>query len=125
MTRNLYREKILEHYRNPSNRGEVGDPDIEAEVSNPNCGDEIRMAAEVENGVIREVGFEGEGCALGIASVSMLTEELEGRNMEESVEDDEIFDMLGLDPEHVSSVRRKCVLLSKKAFQEMVEDERT
>lgn len=125
MTRSMYRQKVLEHYRDPSNEGRVEDPDVEAEVSNPNCGDEIRLTAEVRDGTLEKVRFEGEGCALSIASVSMLTEEIEGKNVGEDVGDEELFEMMGLEMEDVSSVRRKCVLLSKRAFQEMVEDERT
>ncbi len=74
MSDDIYREIILDHYRNPRNKGRLPNPDVSIHDSNPLCGDEIDMHLRVEEDKIKDIKFEGRGCAISQASASMLTE---------------------------------------------------
>ena len=76
-------EKLLDHFQNPRNTGELPGATAVVEVSNPVCGDLLRLAVIVENGVVREARFLCRGCAASIASGSVLTEKIIGRNASE------------------------------------------
>jgi len=80
----LYQEIILDHYKHPRNKGKIENPDIQEHAKNPLCGDEINISAKVENGVITEVKFWGQGCSISQSSASLLTEALKGKNLEEA-----------------------------------------
>ena len=67
----LYRENILQHYKNPHNWGELENPDLEADDFNPLCGDELKVQLRIEDGKVADVGFIGHGCAISQASASM------------------------------------------------------
>lgn len=84
----LYREVILDHYRNPRNRGTLtGDAVVRAELQNPTCGDEIELALVFDDqGRIADVRFAGRGCSISMASASMLTEALRGKTREDALE---------------------------------------
>ncbi len=82
--RDLYQEVILDHSRKPRNRRRPEHVNHEAEGHNPLCGDRIRVYLDVEDGRVRDVGFEGQGCAISTASASMMTEALKGRSLEEA-----------------------------------------
>lgn len=75
----LYREIILDHYRTPRNRGELDPPAVSAEGYNPLCGDEIRVFVIVEDGVVRDVRFNGSGCSISQSSTSMMTTAIKGK----------------------------------------------
>ena len=75
----LYRDYILEHYRRPHNFGVLDAPSATYEGANPLCGDRITMQLAVDDGVVREVGFTGRGCAISQASASLLTDEIKGK----------------------------------------------
>jgi len=79
----LYREIILDHYRTPRNRGELDPPAVAAEGYNPLCGDEIRVFVLVENGVVRDVSFNGSGCSISQSSTSMMTTAIKGKPVDE------------------------------------------
>lgn len=79
----LYREIILDHYRTPRNRGELGPPAVSAEGHNPLCGDEIRIFIIVENGVVSDVRFNGSGCSISQSSTSMMTTAIKGKPVDE------------------------------------------
>src|SRR5206468_10270541 len=80
----LYRELILDHYKNPRNHGLLQSADASAEGQNPLCGDEISVSVRIGDGdVIEGVGFEGRGCAISQAATSMLTDLVKGRTAEE------------------------------------------
>ncbi|MDY6761647.1 MAG: iron-sulfur cluster assembly scaffold protein, partial [Candidatus Nanohaloarchaea archaeon] len=68
--RQLYRGKILKHFKEPHNEGAVADADVEAHVENPHCGDAFTFTAAVDDGTITDIGFEGGGCALSTAAAS-------------------------------------------------------
>ena len=113
----LYRELILDHYKNPRNRGIVEPANIDYAEDNPVCGDHIHLTIKLdENDVVTEVGWEGEGCAISQASASMLYETLAGKTLEaiRQIDKDTILDMLGIP---LSPVRIKCALLSLKVLK--------
>lgn len=93
----LYREEILEHYKNPKNFGLIADPDFSSGEHNPSCGDSIAITGTIKDGAIDEIGFEGKGCALSIAMASKLTEFVLKKKISEiSLEDSLILQLLGI-----------------------------
>jgi len=82
--RDLYQDLILDHTRKPRNFRELPQANRRAEGHNPLCGDRIALAFEVDGGTIREAAFEGSGCAISVASASMLTEAVAGKSVEET-----------------------------------------
>ena len=111
----IYREKIIDHYKNPRNFGDLPDATVKAHDENPLCGDSLDFALKIneENDMIEKVKFKGKGCALSIASASMLTKKIKGKNVEDimKLEKDDILKMMGVHPD---PARIKCVLLSLK-----------
>jgi nitrogen fixation NifU-like protein len=81
--RELYQEVILDHNKNPRNRGRLDAPTGVAEGHNPLCGDQITVYLRTEGDVVREVRFEGHGCAISTASASLMTEALVGKRVDE------------------------------------------
>lgn len=79
----LYKDIILDHYESPHNRGRPPHADIEAEGSNPLCGDDLEVYISLEGDRLKEVRFDGSGCAISLAAASMMTEVLEGKSKEE------------------------------------------
>lgn len=79
----MYSERLLDHFTRPRNAGELPEANAKVEVSNPVCGDVLRLAAVVENGTIREVRFLCRGCTASIACASLLTEMVTGKEMRE------------------------------------------
>jgi nitrogen fixation NifU-like protein len=113
----LYRELILDHYRNPRMKGVLDPAGIDYAEDNPVCGDHIHLTLQMdENHVVSAVGWEGEGCAISQASASMLYETLVGKSLEEirAIDKDAILEMLGIP---LSPVRIKCALLSLKVLK--------
>ncbi len=112
----LYRQNILDHYKQPRNFGELEGADYEFEDNNPLCGDELKVQLKVEDGRVADVRFSGHGCAISQASASMASEELVGMPMDELVRLDRefILDLLGID---ISATRMKCALLSLKVIK--------
>ena len=115
---NLYRDFILEHYRNPHNRGVLDPSDLSFADSNPTCGDEMSMTLRLDDGGERvvEVAFEGRGCAISQASASILTDELAGKSVQElrDLDPKEVLENLGVP---IGPARLKCALLSYKVLQ--------
>lgn len=118
----LYRDEILEHYRQPHNFGTLEHPDAVHEGHNPLCGDRITMMLSIaEDGTIREVAFSGRGCAISQASASLLTDEIRSRNVSEveAMTNQDILDLLGIE---ISPARLKCALLSLDTLQRALRD---
>lgn len=113
----LYRDFILDHYRNPRNAGTLPDPDATFEDNNPLCGDKIRMDLKVEDGKVTDVRFAGRGCAISMASASLLTEQIKGMPLTEiaKLDKDEVLANLGID---ISAARLKCALLGIKVLKQ-------
>lgn len=87
----LYRTLIKEHSQNPSNKGEIKDATGEFELFNPSCGDLITVQFKLENNIISAICFEGQGCAISIASASMMTELISSKTLSEAHQLIEIF----------------------------------
>jgi nitrogen fixation protein NifU and related proteins len=114
----IYRELILDYYRNPRNFGKLEKFDIDARDTNPLCGDEIEMQIRVGEGQkIEDIKFVGKGCAISQASASMLTELAKGRELDwvKQVTKEDIFKMLG-NPD-LGPSRVKCALLGMKVLK--------
>ena len=108
----LYRDEILEHYREPHNFGTLDAPDASYEGHNPLCGDRITIMLSVDAaGNVSDVAFSGRGCAISQASASMLTDEVKGRPLTEveAMKNQDILDLLGIE---IRPARLKCALLS-------------
>jgi nitrogen fixation NifU-like protein len=106
----LYREQILDHYRNPHNQGVLDPNDASFEDTNPLCGDRIRMDVRIENNTLAEVAFSGRGCAISQASASILTDLVKGETIDEimAFDKDDLLEELGIP---ISPARVKCALL--------------
>jgi len=113
----MYREVILDHYKNPRNKGTLDPADFSFEDDNPLCGDRIRIDVRVgEDNKVKEVAFSGQGCAISQASASMLTEHIIGKSLDEvkQLSKDDILELLGIE---LGPVRLKCALLSLKVLK--------
>ena len=108
----MYREVILDHYKNPRGHGELDDPDAHAEGQNPLCGDEVSIfvAFGADGDTIDEVKFSGRGCAISQASTSMLMEMVKGRSAHEvaTMSKDDLLEEVGIP---LTPIRLKCALL--------------
>ncbi len=108
----LYREVILDHYKNPRGHGLLEDADAQAEGQNPLCGDEVSIyvAFDEDGETIHDVKFSGRGCAISQAATSMLTEMVKGRSatVVATLPKDELLDEIGIP---LTPVRLKCALL--------------
>ena len=113
----LYREVIIEHYKNPGYRGKLDPHDISFEDNNPLCGDHIQIDLRVDSvGVVTDARFDGHGCAISQASADLLIESIIGKSVEEvkQLNKQNILDMLGIE---LGPVRLKCALLSLKVLK--------
>jgi nitrogen fixation NifU-like protein len=106
----LYREVILDHYKNPRSHGLLDAPDVQAEGQNPLCGDEVTVSLRFEGDTISAVGFEGRGCAISQAATSMLTELVQGKTADEvaRMPKEDLLDEIGIP---LTPVRLKCAIL--------------
>ena len=112
----LYRDYILDHYKNPRNFGMLEPHDLEFHDHNPLCGDELGVHIVVEDGKVKDLRFHGHGCAISQASASMASDEVIGMPIEELVRLDKSFilELLGID---ISATRLKCALLTLKVVK--------
>ncbi len=112
----LYRDYILDHYKNPRNFGELDPATHRYSDSNPLCGDELTMALRVVDGRVEDIRFTGKGCAISQASASMLTEQVKGKTLEEvrAIDRDDVLENLGIT---ISPARIKCAMLSLKTLK--------
>ena len=116
MSSDIYKDIILDYYRNPRNYGELPDPDVRAKDSNPLCGDIIEMQLKIREGKIDDIRFTGKGCAISQASASMLTEAVKGKTLDEvkGMGKPDVLELLGIDP---GPTRIKCALLGLKVLK--------
>jgi len=134
---NLYREVIMEHYKNPRNKGLIDDPSYHTKhIKNPSCGDDVTIQSKCNDGIVEDCRFEGSGCSICCASASVLTETMIGKKVEtaeaiannylrmvsnESIDPDidleeaEVFAGVRLFP-----ARIKCASISWKAFLDTI-----
>ena len=115
---NLYRDFILEHYRNPHNKGVLNPHDLHYADSNPTCGDEMSMSLRLDpsKSAISEVAFDGRGCAISQASASIMTDGLVGQTLDQvrAMNPRDLLDELGVP---IGPARLKCALLAYKVLQ--------
>lgn len=115
-----YNDKVIEHYANPRNVGEIKDASGVGEVGNPVCGDIMRMYLKIENGVITDVKFKTFGCGAAIASSSVSTEMIKGKTVDEALKltnKDVINELGGLPP-----VKLHCSVLAEEAIKKAIAD---
>ena len=113
----IYTEIILDYYRHPRNKGELENPQISAKDSNPLCGDVIEIQMVLDgNDTVKDVRYNGQGCAISQASASMLTELVKGKSLDEvrKISKEDILSLIG---GQLSAVRLKCALLSLKVMK--------
>ncbi|KQU57909.1 nitrogen fixation protein NifU [Bacillus sp. Leaf406] len=135
----LYRQVIMDHYKNPRNKGSLEDGSFTIDMNNPTCGDRIHLTLKVEDGIVQDAKFDGEGCSISMASASMMTQSVKGKEIDEALKLSKIFsDMmqgndydddvdLG-DIEALQGVakfpaRIKCATLAWKAMEKGVREE--
>jgi nitrogen fixation NifU-like protein len=114
----MYRQQILDHYKNPRNYGELEDATFEHVGENPMCGDTIKMFVRLaDDDTIKQVSFVGDGCAISQASASLLTETLHGMTLDEldGMDRDDVLELLGVE---VTPMRLKCAVLAEKVAQD-------
>jgi nitrogen fixation NifU-like protein len=137
MLETIYKEIILDHYRKPRNKGAMDAPTIRVSMRNPLCGDEVELMLDVEDDRIADARFVGQGCSISQASVSMMTETLKGKTLDEALDlegrflalmrgeedprrDKALGDLRALEGVSKLPVRIKCALLGWNALDEAV-----
>jgi nitrogen fixation NifU-like protein len=134
----LYKEVILDHYKNPRNKGELPEGERACSKNNPLCGDEITVRAHIEDGRVAAVMFQGSGCSISQASASMMTEAVAGRQVPEALEladefrsfmegatepdEDRLGDLVALQGVVKYPVRIKCAVLAWDVLQDALAD---
>lgn len=132
----LYRSVIMDHYKNPRNKGSIEEDAVTIDMNNPTCGDRIHLTLKVTDGIVADAKFDGEGCSISMSSASMMTQLIKGKKVEEALELAEIFSkmMMGedysdkYDLEDVEALqgvsqfpaRIKCATLAWKAMEKGV-----
>lgn len=116
MSLDLYGENILEHFKNPVNRGILENADATAFEVNPLCGDELGVRIKVNNGYIVDARFFGTGCAISQAAVDILLEQIKSRSVQDAavLDKDKFLKTLGIE---LSALRLRCALLGFKALK--------
>lgn len=112
----LYRELILDHSKNPRNKGTLDPADYSYQDVNPLCGDEIRIDLRVEDDHVSDIKFSGRGCAISQAATSMLTEMVMGQPVEavKQISKEDVLEELGVP---IGAARMKCALLGLKVLK--------
>lgn len=134
----LYRSVIMDHYKNPRNKGSLETDAVTIDMNNPTCGDRIHLTLKVNDGVVEDAKFDGEGCSISMSSASMMTQIIKGKKVEEALELADIFSkmMMGeeysdkYDLEDVEALRGvsqfpariKCATLAWKAMEKGVKE---
>jgi nitrogen fixation NifU-like protein len=113
----LYREQIIDRYKNPLYRGGLDPHDISFEDENPLCGDQIRIDLRLgSDGRVAQAAFDGQGCAISQASADLLLESIIGKTLDEvkALNKEDVLELLGIE---LGPVRLKCALLSLKVLK--------
>lgn len=136
----LYRQVIMDHYKNPRNKGVLEDGNLTINMNNPTCGDRIQLTMNVEDGIVTDAKFEGEGCSISMSSASMMTQAIKGKKIEDAIklsgvfsnlmqgkeyeEDLDLGDIEALQGVSKFPARIKCATLAWKAMEKgLKEDE--
>ncbi|RFU63800.1 Fe-S cluster assembly sulfur transfer protein SufU [Peribacillus glennii] len=135
----LYRQVIMDHYKNPRNKGALQDGSLVVDMNNPTCGDRIRLTMKVEDGKVTDTKFDGEGCSISMSSASMMTQAIKGKDTETAMKLSKIFsDMIqgkdyndnGMDLGDIEALqgvskfpaRIKCATLAWKAMEKGLQE---
>ncbi|MEC0089399.1 Fe-S cluster assembly sulfur transfer protein SufU [Paenibacillus macquariensis] len=134
----LYRQVIMDHYKNPRNKGKFEDGAITVDLNNPTCGDKITLQLKVNNGIVEDARYTGDGCSISMSSASMMTAAVKGKTLDEAREMTARFSQLMLgedvqfddyeDIEALSGVNKfpariKCATLSWNALRKVIDEE--
>ncbi|MEN1969765.1 Fe-S cluster assembly sulfur transfer protein SufU [Lentibacillus sp. N15] len=136
----LYRKVIMDHYKNPRNKGAVAGDALTVDMNNPTCGDRIQLQLQVEDGIVTDAKFNGEGCSISMASASMMTQAIKGKHIQDALQMSKTFSdmMLGEDVDMDEAgfddvaalqgvsqfpARIKCATLAWKAMEKGVHGE--
>ncbi|HLS09006.1 Fe-S cluster assembly sulfur transfer protein SufU [Lentibacillus sp.] len=136
----LYRQVIMDHYKNPRNRGSVDGDALTVDMNNPTCGDRIQLQLQLEDGIVQDAKFNGEGCSISMSSASMMTQAIKGKKLDDALKMSKAFSdmMLGedVDTEEMDMgdvealqgvsqfpARIKCATLAWKAMEKGVKEE--
>ncbi|MCL6659752.1 MULTISPECIES: Fe-S cluster assembly sulfur transfer protein SufU [Paenibacillus] len=134
----LYRRVIMDHYKNPRNRGTFDNDAVTVNLNNPTCGDRISLQILLEDGIVQEAKYTGEGCSISMSSASMMTEAVKGKTMEqaldianrfsslmkgEEVDFDDYEDLEALSGVNKFPARIKCATLAWNALRKGIDEE--
>ncbi|MFD0051409.1 Fe-S cluster assembly sulfur transfer protein SufU [Actinomycetes bacterium NPDC127524] len=136
----LYRQVIMDHYKNPRNKGTLEDGSLTIDMNNPTCGDRIRLTMKVEDGKVSDIKFDGEGCSISMSSASMMTQTIKGKDIDTALKlagsfsnmvqgkeyDDygvDLGDMEALQGVTKFPARIKCATLAWKAMEKGLQEE--
>ncbi|MDQ0430338.1 nitrogen fixation NifU-like protein [Planomicrobium stackebrandtii] len=135
----LYRRVIMDHYKTPRNKGTIEDNSVNIEMNNPTCGDRIHLTLQVEDGIVKDAKFDGEGCSISMASASMMTQAVKGQEIDTALKLSGIFSDMMLGKDYDDSIdlgdiealqgvsqfpaRIKCATLAWKAMEKGVQNE--
>ncbi|MBD3280083.1 Fe-S cluster protein [Candidatus Dojkabacteria bacterium] len=116
MNDQIYRQNIIDHYKNPRNVGAIKDPSAEDRESNVTCGDETQVSLQIKDEKIEKIKHETVGCAISVAGISILSEELVGMNVEEvkKMNKENMQEILGI---KITPSRLKCAMLGLEAIK--------
>ena len=117
MMHNIYQEILMDHYKNPRNRGHVSHYSFIAEQRNSSCGDEIVCSGIIAHDILQDIRFEGKGCVISQATASLLSERVKGRSVQDIclINKDDLSTMIGM---QLGPVRMQCALLSLIALSD-------
>ena len=129
----LYRQVIMDHYKRPRNKGILEDGSLTIDMNNPTCGDRIRLTLKINDGKVDDIKFDGEGCSISMASASMMTQAIKGKDIETALKLSQIFsdmiqgkdfdetvdlgDIVALQGVSKFPARIKCATLAWKAME--------
>lgn len=118
---NIYQKKLIDHYHHPCNNGHLENPDFSTQEYNPSCGDLVTMQGKVKNNKVTDLRFMGKGCIISQACASLLTQECNGKTVQQILElnNDAIQQLLGIS---LGLLRLKCALLPLHALQEGIKE---
>lgn len=115
----IYQDIIMDHYRFPRNKGKLDNPTNSLDLNNPLCGDKLHMEIQEKDGILQDIAYTGEGCAISMASASMLSEYVKGKTTEElfQLDKDTVLELLGIE---LTPNRLKCALLALEGLHKVL-----
>jgi nitrogen fixation protein NifU and related proteins len=135
----LYRQVIMDHYKNPRNKGSLEDGNITIDMNNPTCGDRIQIQMKIEDGKVTDIKFDGEGCSISMSSASMMTQAIKGQTVDIALQLSKIFSDIMQSKEYDDTIdlgdiealqgvakfpaRIKCATLAWKAMEKGINNQ--